>query len=237
MKSLLEKDFVYHYNKNKEKSVVANVTIQTTTDGDFELKDDDILIYPPGKGIAKYKNSKYINISVINYENYVKSLPDRVKNAVAVGKDICDLIVYSQQHFLLNELTDTKSCYIGVKRIKAQSQLLQTLQILLKIPSIRNFANTHAIKQCCFFSKQENPEFQEIEAEAINTFNRQNTYSHGFKSNNSDIEALGFEFWEFYSNQTYLLSSTNLESIAKQLTNLSPKKLKKLTEIIHDVSS
>jgi hypothetical protein len=204
MKTLLEQDFVTHYNKNKELPVVANVPVQTTQADYFELKDGGSLVYSKGQGIAKYDNPSGNNVCVINYEKFVTSLPNRVKNAVAVGKSICDLIVYSNDHFLLNELTDTKSNYISKKRIKAQSQLFQTLQIILQVQSIKQFANAHPVKHCCFFSQQAQAELQEIIA--TTAFNRQNIYSHGFKTKNQDIENYGFEFWEFYSPQTYLFS-------------------------------
>ncbi|MDR0614507.1 MAG: hypothetical protein LBF82_00840 [Lactobacillales bacterium] len=204
MKTLLEQDFVTYYNKNKESPVVANVSVRATQADYFELKDDESLVYSKGQGVAKYDNPSRCNVSVINYEDFVKSLPNRVKNAVAVGRDICDLIVYSNEHFLLNELTDTKPDYIPKKRIKARSQLLQTLQIILKVQSINQFANTHPVKQCCFFSQQPQTKLPDINVTVA--FNRQNAYSHGFKTVNRDIENYGFEFWEFYATQTYLLS-------------------------------
>jgi hypothetical protein len=53
MKNLLESDFISHY------SLTASVTVNTvsTTDADFELVDDATLIYPSGRGIAKYNYS------------------------------------------------------------------------------------------------------------------------------------------------------------------------------------
>jgi hypothetical protein len=229
MKILLEQDFVTYYNKNKELPVVVNVSVQATQADYFELKDDKTLVYPKGQGFAKYDNPNRCNIYVVNYEGFVKSLPDGVKNAVAVGRNVCDLIVYSNEYFLLNELTDTKSKYIPKKRIKAQSQLLQTLQVILQVQSINQFANTHSVKHCCFFSQQPQTELQDINVTAA--FNRQNTYSHGFKTTNQDIENYGFEFWEFYATQTYLLSS-GVKIIAKRLANLSTKDIKELLKTL-----
>ncbi|GAP71968.1 hypothetical protein SAMD00024442_21_9 [Candidatus Symbiothrix dinenymphae] len=208
MKKLLEQDFTYHYNKNKENPVTVVVLQQTTREIYFELIDDDIIVYHTD-GIAKYENQIEQNVYLINYENFINSLPPRVKNNF---KEVCDLIVYTDKCFLLNELTDTHCDYIPKKRIKAQSQLLQTLHDLMAVEHIQRFINSHFIRHCCFFNKQtfapSSPLIINGRKEKLsvtNVFNKQNTYSNGLQIPNSYIEALGFEYWEFSGSQTYLL--------------------------------
>jgi hypothetical protein len=79
MKSLLENDFIAHYNQNPENPVSVSVIIKSTQEKLFELKDDNIIIYS-NSGIAKYTNPKQITVNAINYENFISSLPPRVKN-------------------------------------------------------------------------------------------------------------------------------------------------------------
>jgi hypothetical protein len=203
MKQLLEQDFICHYNRHKGLPVSVVVIQQTTNTGDFELNDDDVMVYSSGQGVAKYKNPAFQTVNVINYECFINSLPKRVKNTDSIGKDICDLIVYTDKQLLLNELTDTNAQYNAKKRIKAQSQLQQSLHNLMAVQKISVFAYNHNVRHCCFFNKQA-VKFQGVIAQ--NAFNRQNTYSNGFKIPNQNIANYGFEFWEFYGNQTYQLS-------------------------------
>jgi hypothetical protein len=88
MKLLLERDYIYCYNKNKENPVVVSVSEQTTQADYFELQDDDALIYSWDEGVAKYRNPNHNSVNIINCERFVKLLPNRIKNAVAVGKHI-----------------------------------------------------------------------------------------------------------------------------------------------------
>jgi hypothetical protein len=205
MKQLLEQDFICHYNRHQDLPVSVVVTQQTTNTEDFELNDDDVMVYSSGQGVAKFKNPTFQTVNVINYESFVNSLPKRVKNTDSIGKDICDLIVYTDKYLLLNELTDTNAQYNAKKRVKAQLQLQQSLHNLMNVQSILVFVNNHNVRHCCFFNKQKVAVFQGVIAP--NAFNRQNTYSNGFKTQNHAIENYDFEFWEFYGNQTYLLSS------------------------------
>jgi len=208
MKNLLEHNFVSHYGL----TVSVTVNVVSTTNTNFDLKDDMVLIYPSGNGVAKYSNPSLKEVNVINYESFFKSLPQTFQN----NKDNCDLIVYTsdKQYFLLNELTNTKQEYVpdftlknGTlrtgKRNKAISQLKQTLEDISNVPDIDSLIKRHAIKHCCFFNAQAHAPIGIIATVAFNRLSFMNP--NGYKMSNPDIESYDFELWEFSGNQTYLL--------------------------------
>jgi hypothetical protein len=220
MKNLLEHDFVSHYGLAA--SVVVNVV--STTDTDFELIDDKKLVCPSGQGTAKYNNPSRKEVNVINYENFINSLPNRFQNR----RERCDLIVYTSDssHFILNELTETQSQYASKKKDKAISQLKQTLEVISAVPEINSFIKKCTTKHCCFFNK---PPTSPKDINATDAFNRLSLISkNGINTPNPDIEAFGFEFWEFCDDQTYLLKdeSSKVKTISEQLVKLSTKDLK-----------
>jgi hypothetical protein len=125
---------------------------------------------------------------------------------------------------------------------KARKQLKLSLENLLNISGIRIYTDNYMFKRCCFFSKQKSNAPQEISA--TTDFNRSNTLSinghlNGNQMPNSDIENLGFEYWEFYGNQTYLLEDVppKMHTLAQQLTNLSIQEIKELTETLKSAAS
>jgi hypothetical protein len=211
MKNLLERCFISHYGLTAS----VSVNVRSTNDADFDLKDDEVLIYPPGHGVAKYENPTRKEINVINYDLFITSLPTKFQQ----GREKCDLIAYTSDSscFLLNELTETQLRYIAEftladgtpktgKRKKAISQLKRTLKDIATVPAIGSFIKQHSIKRCCFFNK---PPLSPAGIIATIAFNRLSfTKPHGFKMSNADIENFGFEIWEFSANQTYLLSSS-----------------------------
>lgn len=203
MESLLKNDFTSHYNLAA--STVSNICATTTT-ATFELNDDNVLIHTVvNAGVAKYSNPTSAEVTVLNFEAFINSLPDAFK----IGKEKCDLLVYTNTDFLLNELTDTLPKYVAPylntkgpqqgKRQKAITQLYSSLQLIMEVSTIRVFINRRSIRRCCFFSKQA------IAPEGITAsaaFNKLNTIaSQGLKMNNPAIANLGFELWEFSGNQ------------------------------------
>ncbi len=207
METRLRNDFTAHYGLPV--ATIANISA-TTTASYFELKDDNNFIYTiNGQGVAKYSNENAINITVINYEYFFDSLPP----VFIQGKEKCDLIVHddNQRYILLNELTDTLPVYVFPfintqgqqpgKRQKAISQLLSSLTLTMNVPTIAAFADTHTFKHCCFFSKQS---MSPPTITATTAFNRLGTLVRGgFRMSNPDMEAFGFEFWEYSGNQVY----------------------------------
>lgn len=217
MKNLLEHHFISHYGLTAS----VAVDIVSTTITDFDLKDDAVLIYSSGTGIAKYSNPSRKKVNVINYESFFKSLPQTFQNS----KENCDLIVYTSdnQYFLLNELTNTKKEYVpnftqkdGTpkmgKRNKAISQLKQTLKDISNVSDIDSFIKQHTIKHCCFFNAQTHAPIGIIATAAFNRISFINP--SGYKISNPDIELSNFELWEFSGNQMYLLEDklSNIKS-------------------------
>ena len=198
MKNLLERNFTSHYE------LFANVSVRivSTINAKFDLKDDAVLVYPDGTGIAKYCNPNLTEVNVINYEFFFKSLPHSFQK----NKNNCDLIVYTSdnQFFLLNELTKTGKSNNSKKRKHAIKQMHHTLQEIIDVAEIKLFIDKFPNRQCCYFNKKtQSPSFK---INAPTTFGKISEIApHGFKMSNPDIESLGFELWEFSGNQTYLL--------------------------------
>ena len=247
IKELLTRDFITHYNRIPSLPFNSTLIWKSTENTEFSLIDDDTIIYSldDGRGVARYNNLDSVNVTVINYEKFITPLPPRVKNTGSIGKNICDLIVYTNDnaHFLLNELTDTQTNLlyeherygekVEGKISKARRQLKQSLENIVDVPTIKNYIDNFKIKHCCFFNKQENNAPEELIATIA--FNSFNTISlTGNYMSNPDIENLGFEYWEFYGNQTYLIHEdfSKIKKLAKDFAKLSTKEVKDLAEIL-----
>lgn len=200
METLLRNDFTAHYGLPI--SATANISISTTAQY-FEIEDDEHketqLHLIAGNGMAAYRNTNGYTTTIINYDKFLTGLP----HAFQQGKERCDLIVHTTglQHFLLNELKDRKPK--NKVRTKSISQLLSSLTLIMNVPSIVAFANTHTFRHCCFFNKQS---MSPPTITATTAFNRLGTLTTGgLRMSNPDIEAFGFEFWEYTGNQVYNL--------------------------------
>jgi hypothetical protein len=205
MENLLRLNFTSHYRL----STNPIINSANCTDASFDLKDDQILIYPTGFGDARFENSGSRIINVIHYEDFFKSLPSGFQH----NKENCDLLVYSNNNYFisLNELTETETQYIGDfyrmngvkvigKRNKAISQLSNTLGYLIQVPEILTYFSFFRKKRCCFFSKKSNAPNG---IHATSTFSRlAEIVPNGIQSAVPYIDNNGFEFWEFYGNQT-----------------------------------
>jgi hypothetical protein len=193
MENLLKNDFTAHYGLPV--STVTNISMQTN-EPYFEIEDDadrEILLhFTVGSGMAKYKNPHQYEMTIINYDKFITALPYSFHE----GKKRCDVIVYtntSQEYFLLSELKDRQP---DTKvRKKAKSQLLASITLLMAVSSIKSFAHTFAVKRCCFFNKQ--PIAPPL-LTATTAFGRIGTISrNGLQMPNPDIEAFGFEYYEY----------------------------------------
>lgn len=200
METLLRNDFTAHYGLPI--SVTANISI-TTTAQYFEIEDDEHketqLHLAVGSGMATYRNIHSYTTVIINYDKFITGLP----NIFQQGKERCDLIVHTtnQRYFLLNELKDRKPK--NKVRTKSISQLLSSLTLITSVPAIRAFVNTHTFRHCCFFNKQS---MSPPTITATTAFGRLGALvTGGLRMPNPDIEALGFEFWEYSGNQVYNL--------------------------------
>jgi hypothetical protein len=200
METLLRNDFTAHYGLPI--SATANISISTTAQY-FEIEDDEHketqLHQIAGSGMAAYRNTNSYTTTIINYDKFITGLP----HAFQQGKERCDLIVHTTnlRYFLLNELKDRK--LKNKVRTKSISQLLSSLTLIMNVPTIATFASTHTFRHCCFFNKQSMSPPTII---ATTAFNRLGTLvTGGLRMSNPDIEAFGFEFWEYLGNQVYSL--------------------------------
>ncbi len=198
METLLRNDFIAHYHLPP--STTTNISINTNAQY-FEIEDDEHretqLHLMPGNGMAAYRNPNSSTITIINYDKFITGLPPAFQHR----KERCDLIIHTsnQTHFLLNELKDRKPK--AKVRTNAISQLLSSLTLIMNVPSITTFANSHTNRHCCFFNKQSTAP---PTITATTAFSRLSTLvSGGLKMSNPAIEAFGFEFWEYSGNQVY----------------------------------
>lgn len=209
METFLKNDFTKHYGLLQTTIVNFSATTNVIY---FELKDDSTVIHLIiNDGIAKYSNTNLKVITVINYELFFNSL----SKAFIQGKEKCDLILFdnNQDNFILNELSDTLPKYVfpyvntqGIqpgKRQKAISQLVNSVALLMNVSSIALFARKHTNKRCCFFNKQSVAPSTITATSAFGRFNK--LIKNGLKMSNPDIEAFGFEFWEYSGDQVYQL--------------------------------
>jgi hypothetical protein len=213
MENLLRNDFTAHYGLPV--SMVADISVLTDAIY-FEIEDDEnreiALHFSANLGVAKYKNVNKLEVTLINYDKFLTSLPA----AFQQGKGRCDLIVYtndSPKYFLLNELTDTALKYVEPyinnrgakigKRAHATLQMLSTLKVLTDVASVKVFINIFSIKQCCFFNKQSTAPPSITATTAFGRFN--SIAQNGLEMTNTDIEAFGFKYYEYSGTQTYAL--------------------------------
>src|SRR5690606_20028297 len=171
-----------------------------TSSNYFELEDTDakeIVIHSTrGQGSAKFTNNTGTDIKIISYDKFISSIDD---DTFTNGRKRCDVLLCcgGRRYFILGELKDRNLNGKAKKRKsirkKAANQLLSSLQTLKAVPSIQRYIDTKSVKRCCYFNKKS------AAPPAINAtvaFNRlSQVYPDGFQMSNSDIEALGFEFY------------------------------------------
>lgn len=205
MENLLRNDFIAHYGLPA--CTINDLTI-VTRHPYFEIEDLDTkeisLHTVRGAGMAKFVNPNLLQLSVINYDKFITSLPPIFVNGIKRSDILitCD----SDKYFVLGELKD-RNIAVSKRardvRRKAKKQLLQSLKTLRDVPNILSYINTKAIKRCCYFNKQsQSPPM----INAVTAFNRlPSSFPDGFKMPHSDIEGLNFDFWEYTGNQTFTM--------------------------------
>lgn len=206
MENLLTNNFIAHFNLPP--SVLNNWFVKTNSPY-FEIEDTntgDILLHTHrGTGMAKFSNRDNLNITVINYEKFITSIQDE---PFKQGRKRCDIILSctTNRYFILGELKNRKlENENSEKKVRkgAKKQLFSSLQTLMSVPHISAYINSKIEKRCCYFNRQPSPL---INLTVINAFNRlSNIYPDGLKMSKPDIEALGFEFYEYTGTQTLTL--------------------------------
>ena len=145
---------------------------------------------------AIYDNSlNSFLIGVINYDKFISSLDHIFQR----GRKRCDLIVFtanSDNYLLLNELKDSN---------KSKSvQLVSSLEDLMKVEQIKQYAGRFIVRRCCLFNKR-----VPISPSPINAtlaFNRVNPIAkYDFQIENSDIEKYGFTYHKYYGGYQFRL--------------------------------
>jgi hypothetical protein len=207
METLLRNDFTAYYGLPT--AIVSNISINTAALY-FEIEDDEHketqIHLIRGMGMAAYKNVNGYEVTILNYDKFLTSLP----HIFHQRKQRCDLILHTKnkRYFLLNELKDKKPK--NKVRTESINQLLASLKLIMTVPAIAAFANAHRFRHCCFFNKQSmagtSVTAEAANRTAVNAFNRLSRLTpNGLKMSNPEIEALGFEFWEYSGNQIYNL--------------------------------
>ncbi len=203
MEGLLTNQLVSHYNLHSP--TLINWFIKTE-DLYFEIEDTNageiVLHTNRGLGMAKFSNTNALNITIINYDKFITSIQDE---PFKHGRQRCDILVSCDvnRYFILGELKDRQPK--GKVRSGAKKQLLASLQTLNVVPEIRTYINSKIIKRCCYFNKQS---ISPITLTATTAFNRlSNIFPDGFHMSKPDIEAFGFDFYEYTGEQTMSLTN------------------------------
>ena len=207
MEDLLRTDFTSHYGLSV--CTTAKITV-VTNEPYFEIEDTNVkeimLHTSRGRGMANISNPSKMQITVANYDKFISNLPHSFQNA----RKRCDILVTcdNDRYFILGELKDrnisNKNSRHNVKK-GAKEQLFQSLKTLTDVQEILDYINAKLVKRCCYFNKQsKSPTI----LNAVTAFNRlANVFPDGFKMTHSDIEALGFEFWEYTGEQTLKMTA------------------------------
>lgn len=164
MKALLENDFPAHYGVGRRRQCVEVVT----ADEAFDLVEQHanfVVGYRGGE--ASFSNEELNVLSIINYEQYLNSYNG---TRMSDGKRRCDFIISSVDNDALLLLCEMTSSYEGVENLtlpikdhdgnvvfprgkyeKAEVQLFQTLDNILAVPAIANYAVSKR-KRICLMS-------------------------------------------------------------------------------------
>ena len=208
MENLLMNNLVAHYNIPTPNT--TNWFIETN-ETYFEIEDTNageiVLHTTRGFGMCKFSNRDVLDVTVVNYDKFITSIQDeRFKN----NRKRCDILLYtnSDRYLILGEIKDRilqNNKSESKVRSGAKKQLLSSLQTILIVPEINAYITRKAVKRCCYFNKQST---SPITLNATTAFNRlPSIYPEGFHMSKPDIEAFGFEFYEYTGEQTMILTN------------------------------
>lgn len=208
MVDLLMTNLVDHYGLPVP--MTTNWFIQTV-ETYFEIEDTNageiVLHTARGAGMGKFSNSDALDVTIINYDKFITSIQS---TSFKTGRQRCDILLNSNddKYFILGEIKDraiiNRNSQKNVRK-GAKEQLLASIQTIIEVPEIITYINNKITKRCCYFNKQSaSPAI----LSATTAFNRlPNFYPDGFKMSKPDIEAFGFEFYEYTGEQTLILSN------------------------------
>lgn len=180
-----------------------------TIEAYFEIEDtvagEIVLHTTRGLGMGKFSNLDALNVTVFNYDKFITSIDDE---PFKHGRKRCDILLDSNddKYFILGEIKDKALLTDGkIKNVRseAKKQLLSSLQTIFEVPEILTYINSKTTKRCCYFNKQSS---SPVTLNATTAFNRLlNFYPDGFQMSKPDIEAFGFDFYEYTGEQTMIL--------------------------------
>jgi hypothetical protein len=208
MEDLLTNNLVSHYSLPVP--TITNWFVKTT-EKYFEIEDTDAgeitLHTTRGLGMGRFSNLDSLDFTVFNYDKFITSIQNE---PFKEGRLRCDILLDSSnnRYFILGEIKDrsilNKNAIKNVRK-GAKEQLLSSLQTILAVPEIVTYSTPKAIKRCCYFNKQST---SPATLSATTAFNRlPNFYPDGFKMSKPDIEAFGFDFYEYTGEQTMVLTN------------------------------
>ena len=199
IEDLLTKDLIAHYHLPD-----TEITPLHLKNSYFELDDiEGQGLTLVNTGTAKFSNPEQLEITVIDYERFIDAI-----NHPIFQKDRgrCDLFCTADDYFVLGEIK--KRQQISTARKKAKKQLLASLKTLNEVPQIATFMSSKREKCCCFFYKKPS---DIAPLSAVSAFNRVNTYTNGSKGVAPHITALGFEFYEYKSDNVFTFNELNMK--------------------------
>lgn len=124
--------------------------VETTELETFDLLDKmETSVQPKGAGCVTYKNEKHYKLFVINYENYINSLPRNAQN----GVKRCDFLVFSENKnfFFANELSNSNNEFS--KEAHAIKQLSQSIKTMFNCKELENEIKTYKERVCIFSNR------------------------------------------------------------------------------------
>jgi len=149
---LLATDFIA-YLRNKNPAVVfvdaKNVRVEVIRDTKFDIQDRRPEIkQPAGTGSATYNNPQSKEITVIDYEDFLKAQSDEVIKKLDVKKP--DFIVFdapTKSCFIINELSQGNP---KNKRTTTIQQMHNAILHFDRVSGIKLFIGQFATKSCVF---------------------------------------------------------------------------------------
>ena len=205
MEELLMNSLISHYSLTAP--TITNWFIETTATY-FEIEDvnsEISLDFTRGSGTGKFKNQDTLKIKVFNYDKFITSI---TKESFKHGRKRCDVLLdsWNKRYLILGEIKDRSILDENVRenvRMIAKDQLLSSLKTILDVPEINIHSTNKDVKRCCYFNRQS---ASPTTLTATTAFNRlPNLYPDGFKMSNPEIEAYGFDFYEYTGEQTMTL--------------------------------
>ncbi len=224
VKSLLENDFLTHYN------ITSNVEVDSviTENSDFDLDDmvSPIELFPIHEGKVSFHNNKG-ELCVVPYENFINQCkrPRSFEN----GLKRCDfLLIHTKKSgiALLVEITSGRKSedlklpikhpttgdilYGNGKLEKCEDQLFCSLKTLKEVPSIAKELDSH-FRRICLMAYQIKGETDKLKGVASRPYERylrieaRTTSEDGAIVPCPKIESMGFEYRRIEHSHVFVL--------------------------------